>query len=525
MARSREDYCDHEPVSGTVAFPLDRFDALIRSEANFRALTEQAPDGVCVHRGDTCVYANQSFAKLVGRTAESIVGTSITALVHPDDRAVVVERIATPGDTPPAPPVRIRLMRPDGSCAEVEAVMLPIQYDDSSARLCVVHDITATHRIERQLLASERMASVESLASGVAHEINNPLSAVLTNLEFALTRLARSSLATTDAATREELVTALEEAQHGAERVQLIVQGLRTFCPVEDDLRASVDVERTLELALGMASNEIRHRARLQRRYVAVPRVEANEARLAQVFVNLVLNAAQAIPEGKASENEILVATYLEDDRVVVEIGDTGVGMPRDVVERIFDPFFTTKPVGVGTGLGLSVARNVVRSLGGDIDVDTRVGIGTTFRIRLPRARPALRHASTQPESTIVPRRLRVLVIDDEPLVGSSIRRILSGTHDVEVVTRAAEALEKIRTGTTYDAILCDLMMPELTGMDVYETLAQEFPVQASKMIFLTGGVFTDRAREFVEARPHRVVSKPFKPQRLKDIIAAMIVE
>jgi CheY-like chemotaxis protein len=244
------------------------------------------------------------------------------------------------------------------------------------------------------------------------------------------------------------------------------------------------------------------------------------------VFLDVVMNAAQAIPEGKASENQILVATFVDRDRrVVVEIGDSGCGMSREVVHRVFDPFFTTKPVGVGTGLGLSVARNVVRSLGGEIHIDSLEGVGTVVRIVLPPVSGAALHRLTTRPDPTPQRRPRVLVIDDEQLVCRSLKRLLGADHDVQTTTEASEALELIRTGTRWDAILCDLMMPKLTGMDVYEALAREFPDQAAKMIFLTGGTFTERAREFVEARPHRVASKPFKLPQLREMIRAMMVD
>jgi signal transduction histidine kinase/CheY-like chemotaxis protein len=416
------------------------------------------------------------------------------------------------------------VLRRDGTPVDVDVRSMRIVFDGAHAVLSVLRDITTTLRLERQLLASERMASVGTLAAGVAHEINNPLAYVLSNLQFARSALAS---ATTNADVARELAEALEEAEKGAERVQRIVQGLRTFSRVEDDRRTEVDVQRALDLALDMAAAQIRHRATLRRSHQRVPRVEANEQRLASVFLDLVVNAAQSIVEGSANENQILVATYVDPDgRVVVEVGDSGCGMSAEVLERAFDPFFTTKPVGVGTGLGLSVARNVVRSLGGEILIDSMFGVGTVVRVVLPpvSSAAALRN-STIRASAPSPRRARVLVIDDEPLVCKSLVRLLGAEHDVQTSSAAGEALETIRKGARFDAILCDLMMPELTGMDVYEALAREFPDQAARMIFLTGGTFTERARAFVEARPHRVATKPFKVQQLRQMIAELVVD
>jgi len=149
-------------------------------------------------------------------------------------------------------------------------------------------------------------------------------------------------------------------------------------------------IDRVVDSSIRMASNEIRHRAQLVRNYREVPPVHGNEARLGQVFLNLIVNAAQAIPEGRAGANEIRVSTWLgENDRVITEVSDTGTGIPPDALARIFDPFFTTKPSGAGTGLGLAICRRIVTSLGGDILVDSQLGRGTTIRVSLPAAQIA----------------------------------------------------------------------------------------------------------------------------------------
>jgi PAS domain S-box-containing protein len=501
----------------------DEASALRRDAENLRAVIENAPDGIAVHREGRILFANEALAAIFGRTRVELVGLEVVALTHPDDRASIADRIGRASEGERVPVRRTRVLRKDGNPIDVEARSERLLFDGAPAVLSVLRDITATLRMERQLLASERMASVGTLAAGVAHEINNPLACVLSNLEFARGALAKAQPGTDLA---KEIGAALSEAETAAERVRHIVQGLRTFSRVEDEARTDVDVQHAMDLALDMAAGQIRHRATLRRWYQQVPKVEANEARLARVFLDLVVNAAQSIPEGNANEHQILVATFVDRDRrVVVEIGDSGCGMTREVIDRVFDPFFTTKPVGVGTGLGLSVARNVVRSLGGEIHIDSMVGLGTVVRVVLPPITgAALRRTTTRPEP-VTARRARVLVIDDEPLVCRAVVRLLGGDHDVTTTTRGTEALESIRTGARYDAILCDLMMPELTGMDMFEALAREFPDQAAKMIFLTGGTFTERARAFVEARPHRVASKPFKLQQLRALIRAMLVD
>jgi PAS domain S-box-containing protein len=387
---------------------------------------------------------------------------------------------------------------------------------------------------QAQLMQSGKLAAVGQLAAGVAHEINNPLTYVAANLDLALAGLekhgqepASSSAGTAGADRRTELaeiVDALREAHEGTRRIRVVVRDLKAFSRADHDRRGPVDVQRLLESSINMAFNEIRHHARLVKHFANVPPVEANDARLGQVFLNLLINAAQAIPEGMADRHEIQVATTTDaDGRVVVEVRDTGSGIPQEIMDRIFEPFFTTKPVGVGTGLGLPICHGIVTALGGSISVTSEVGKGSVFRVVLPAARPDV--PETRPVSAPVAggRRGRVLIVDDEPMVGSVLRRILAPDHDLVVLTRAREALERIGGGERFDVILCDLMMPEMTGMDLYEALVRSAPDQAERMVFLTGGAFTPRARDFLDRVPNQRIEKPFDDQGVRALVRAAV--
>lgn len=295
-----------------------------------------------------------------------------------------------------------------------------------------------------------------------------------------------------------------------------IVRDLKLFSRADEDDRIAVDVERVLESSQRMAWNEIRHRARLVKDFAPVPPDFANESRLGQVFLNLIVNAAQAIPEGRAESNRIRIGTSLgPGGRVVVEVTDTGSGMPPDVLKRLFAPFFTTKPVGVGTGLGLSICHRIVTALGGEIRAESTLGQGSTFRVFLPPADLAKSSTPTPPTAPArTVRRGRVLVIDDEASVGSAIRRVLGSEHEVIVTNRGGDAIARLGTGERFDVILCDLMMPEMTGMDVHAALVDQWPEQADRMIFLTGGAFTVLAREFLARVPSLRIDKPSTPCR-----------
>jgi signal transduction histidine kinase len=377
-------------------------------------------------------------------------------------------------------------------------------------------------KMQEQLLISDRMACVGTLAAGVAHEINNPLAAIVANLEL-MSRDLTSVADRLDLTDRlHEVFDELSDARESADRLRHIVRDLKIFSRATDEEhRGAVEVQRVLESSLRMAWNEIRHRARLIKDYSEVPAVEANEARLGQVFLNLIVNAAQAIREGDADHNQIRVSTRQDrDGNVVTEIGDSGTGIPAENLTRIFDAFFTTKPVGVGTGLGLSICHRIVSGLGGSLEVESEVGKGSVFRVVLPPARSNVRPLERQSLPTPVKtRRGRVLVVDDEPMIATAIGRTLAFDHEVVVSGDAADALEKILSGERFDVVLCDLMMPQMTGMDLHAALAENAPDQAERMVFLSGGAFTAAARAFLDEVPNERLEKPFDTHQLSAIV------
>jgi CheY-like chemotaxis protein len=254
--------------------------------------------------------------------------------------------------------------------------------------------------------------------------------------------------------------------------------------------------------------------------------VWANEARLEQVVINLLMNAAQAVPEARAEANEIRL-TVRDDGRghAVLEVADNGEGIPPEVRSRIFDPFFTTKPVGVGTGLGLSICHGIVMSLGGQIRVESELGAGTTFRVVLPTTDPLEDEAPTEARETPLPshkRRAHVLVVDDELPIATTMRELLGLEHEIFIATGAREALAVIRSGANFDVIFCDLMMPGMSGVDLYEQLRVQSPGLERKIVFMTGGAFTTRAAEFLASVDNRRIEKPFSLGLLERIVREM---
>jgi signal transduction histidine kinase len=404
----------------------------------------------------------------------------------------------------------------------------PVDYDtliDTIDRLLVASE----HReLQARLAQTDRLTSLGTLAAGVAHEINNPLAYILLNLGFLSDELPKL-LALPEADRAREAILALEHARNGAERIRDIVCGLKTFSRPENESLSPLDVTQVLDATLAIVANEIRHRARLIKDYVTVPHVVANQARLGQVFLNLVVNAVQALPEGRIESNELrLVVRSPDPSHVVVEVHDNGAGIPPQLQGRIFEPFFTTKPVGIGTGLGLAICHGIVTALGGSLTFESEEGKGSVFRVELPAASREPTDASWvsgskpragEPTAT----QGRILVVDDEPIVCFSLERLLSKEGEVVAVTSAAQALACIRSGQRFDVILCDLMMPETDGQGIYEELRKFAPEQAERMIFVTGGAFTVRSRDFLESVKNGCLSKPFDVDELLSVVRARI--
>jgi CheY-like chemotaxis protein len=288
-----------------------------------------------------------------------------------------------------------------------------------------------------------------------------------------------------------------------------------------------VDLHRVLEAAIRISSNEVRHRAQLTRNYSEVPLVSGSEAKLGQVFINLIVNAAHAIPQGRAATNEIRIVTRTDNAGcAVVEIHDTGSGIPPSILPRIFDAFFTTKAVITGTGLGLAISHRIVTAYGGQISVESQVGRGSISRTVLPPAQGKaveVKSAASAASAAAPGRRGRILIVDDERMLGVTIQRALANEHEVTAVTAATEAYRLLTGGEQFDLVLCDLMMPEMSGMDLYARLRNLAPDQTKKFVFMTGGAFTADAIRFLAQISNLSIEKPIRAAKLRSLVRSLI--
>jgi two-component system, cell cycle sensor histidine kinase and response regulator CckA len=498
---------------------------------------------VTVNLAGKVTYLNPAAEILIGSKAEEVIGQSAADVLRlVDQRPPVID--ATPLAT---------ALRTNQPVELEEASLLNLStgarhlINDSTApvvdegqtlgAVMVFRDVTEKKKLQKQLELADRLTSLGTMAAGAAHELNNPLAIVVTNASFVAEELqqhrsdleAKASIETAQLRL-DKMSEALRDLQSAASRMGRIVSDLRTFSRPAEESPEVIDLAHCIEWAIRATSHEFHHRAQLRTEFGETPPVIADETRLEQVLVNLLVNAAHAIPPGSADRNEVCIATRTDErGRVVIEIRDTGEGIARDVLKRIFDPFFTTKTIGVGTGLGLSICHGIVNSLGGEIQVESELGKGTTFRVLLPPAAPVEKSgAATAPgvPETAKPLVGRILVIDDEDMLLRSIKWILEDeNHDVICTESAREALTLIESGQRFDVILSDLMMPTMTGMEFYEILLTQSPDVARRVVFISGGAITAKVDAFLRSVPNLTIEKPFKIATLRDTVQQLLAE
>jgi PAS domain S-box-containing protein len=476
----------------------------------------------------------QSRHRLLGRSLQEVGGEELARFVDEGVERASAEPVAASEH---------ELKLPSGDWRFIRLRALPMA-DPAGQRYgaaLIVENITEQgqlrQRLERADAASqrERLATVGMLAASVAHEINNPLGYVMANLEL----LADALRVGRDVGPAElgglaisELSSATEEALEGAGRVRDIVADLRSFSRAErPDVTGPVDLVGVLESALALARNELRHRARVVRELEPLPSIEANDGRLCQVFLNLLINAAHAIEPGHSAEHRVILRSRVEPDWLVIEVEDTGAGIDSRDLVRIFEPFHSSRRRSEGLGLGLPISRRIVEELGGRIEVSSELGQGSCFRVLLPRAlqlgaapgdaapvEPPRDLATPSPPGTGQPVS-RVLFVDDEAALLRVMSRVASRRYQVLTASSGLEAQALLREGAEVDLVVSDLMMAEGSGMELHAWIRQHRPALAETMLFLSGGAFSAEAAAFADRFQDRLVSKPFGGPELLDAL------
>jgi PAS domain S-box-containing protein len=469
-------------------------------------------------------YFSPGYYRMLGLALGALdtSGLSWLSRVHPDDRPTLEDALrACAAGQRPGFEGEYRLQTRSGAWLWVLGRGQPLGRDAQgrAQRVLATHvDVTERRRLQLRLAQNDRLASLGMLSAGLGHEINNPLAYVMANLELMLAQLTAPAALTS--AARSDLVELAQHALEGSERVRKISRSLSAFSRVEPPELHAVDLNLVLDEAARLANAELRYRATLVKATTSLPPVRASHSKLVQVFVNLLVNAAHAVDDGKP-DHRVTLRSWAADGNVFAEVRDTGKGIASEHLSRLFEPFFTTKPTGVGSGLGLAISKQILNECGGDIQIESTVGGGTSVVVKLVEHRGAVvaREVVPAPAPAASPARRRVLIVDDEPLLRRILSRQISQHHDVVAVASGREAQAQLGEGA-FDAILCDLMMPEMTGMELHAWLVEQRPVLARRVIFMSGGAFTPSASSYLARVENPRLEKPFELTRVLDLLA-----
>ena len=499
----------------------NREEELRESEERFRQMAEHIREVFFLvdFREKRMLYVNPAVEEIWGQPRERFYEnpTLILDSVHPDDRAYIEAALAQQQITGEFNE-EFRIIRPDGSVRWILDRVVPIQNDSGEVyRLVgIAEDITERKRTEEHVQETARLASIGELAAGVAHEVNNPLTAVLGYSQLVLAEdLPRS--------VREDVQTIHSEAQRAAK----IVQNLLSYARKSGSDRIYINVNSVLERALELKSYDLKTSG------IEVscdfsedlPSTMIDEHQMVQVFVNILTNAQQAI-ESIDANGQIIIGCFESGGQIRITISDNGPGIPAEHQAKIFAPFFTTKGVGTGTGLGLSICYGIIRQHGGDIWADSIQGEGVTFHIELPILAPQVELDSfSQPSSPKLTSTRHILVVDDEPHIRNLLRRSLeSERYMVDLANDGEEAWGKLGN-LRYDCILLDLKMPRMSGRELYQLIHQTDEALSRKVIFISGDTVNQATHKFISRTGKPLVTKPFQLEELRSHIANLVEE
>ncbi len=475
--------------------------ALQDSEANFRKIiTKNADSMLIMNQYGIVRFVNPATESLFARKAEGLLGKQFGF-------PIVV------GET-----TEIDIIGKSQRIATAEMRVVETEWEGESAYLLSLRDITERKKMEQQLNIADRLMSVGEMASGIAHEINNPLTAVI---GFTYLLGNRKDLP-------EDVMEQLKIIQDGGERVAGIVKRLLTFARQRKPERSHIDINEIIGNTLALRSYEM---ATSNIEVVLdldpeLPWTMADTGQLQQVFLNIMVNAEQEMSKANG-RGRLEVKTELIDNGIRVSFRDDGTGISKKNMEKLFDPFFTTKEVGAGTGLGLSLSHGIIAEHGGRIYAESEPGQGATFFVELPVLadesieEKASNDGGPEDAEAVIG---SILVVDDEEAIRKYLATELSESgHRVEVEGDAKKALEKLSEGS-YDVIMTDIKMPGMDGMEFYRRVRKMDNSMASRIVFITGDMMGGETPDFIKKTGLQYVTKPFNQGRLQKVIKQMLV-
>ncbi|SRR5579883_2582901 len=488
--------------------------AVLKSEYRYRTFMNSSSYSILLHDEQGFILdANKQSEILFNISKEELIGRNFLDFILPIERQnfenqlkkIMQERNSFYGEFH---------INNNNNIRDIEVTLKVVEINNQNLFLEIINDVTERNTLRKKTLLSDKLATLGTISAGIVHEINNPLTWVSSNL-YLLKEYVQSLNTKDRKSLHEQLVkmeTIINESINGANQIAEIVKNLRGFARVDESDKVPTDIHETMEASIKIAHSIFKNRATINKNFDnQIPRLLVNQGKLQQVFLNLIINAAQAIPEGNPTSNQIILKTHLEADKICIDITDTGTGIPSEILSKIFDPFFTSKPHGVGTGLGLSICQEIITSLRGKIQVKSKPG-KTTFSIQLPLE-------LGEKEKIYIGTKLNILIIDDEPSLLHSLKYMLEPYYTVTALLDGKKALEVLELNAKkFDVIISDLNMPEVNGRDIYHFLLEKNRELAHRMILMSGN-YDHSCQEFIKETHQPYLEKPFKKQALLDAI------
>ncbi len=491
---------------------LRLYEEIKQSEEKYRTVIEGAHDGICVIGKDNRFkYVNRREAELQGLPQEKLVGMDFRDFLDETSKQIMADRFIQRGkEEKLSPRFELNILRRDGEVRNVEINARVIKDLNGEINYVVfTKDITEKKKMEEQLLQAEKLRALAEMASGVAHDFNNALAAILGNTQLLL-------FSTQDEELKETLKIIEKVAKDSAKTVRRLQDFTRE--KVHQELfRVDVNsiVRDSVEITKPKWKDEVQRRGshiEIVSRLEEVPPVSGSTSELREVMTNMIFNAIDAMPEG----GKIEIRTFQKGRGVFIQISDSGIGIAEDVRKKIFEPFFTTKPF-TNTGLGLSMSYGIIKRIGGEIEVQSKVGHGTTFTITLPIGRDSKEEAIL-PSTIKKGKKARILVIDDEEFVRSVLSRTLAQVHHQVTLAEDGEKGIQLFKEKKFDMVLTDLGMPGMSGWDVCRIIKRISPHTPVGMITGWGA---DMSRiKMEEYGLDFFISKPFDFNQVLNVVA-----
>jgi two-component system NtrC family sensor kinase len=496
--------------------------ALRESEQRFRSLVEvnPVPLGIAAIADSRWLYVSPSLARLVGTSVAELQGSAVEDLyADPAMRQVLRARLLAEGSVPA---YEFMLRKKDGTAVPVALTATRIVYDGTDAILGGIMDLTALKRAEEEiarqreaLYQSEKLSALGSLLAGVAHELNNPLSVVI----------GRAIMLEEETHDPETAATATRIRQ-AAERCTRIVKTFLAMARQQQPESTVVNLNTLIPTALELVGYGLRTAGIAVRLDLAadLPDLLADATQLHQVFTNLMINAQQALIE-VPEPRWLHIATRYDQTAhgLQVTVTDNGPGVPAPIRSRIFDPFFTTKPMGIGTGVGLSLSHGIITAHGGTLFLENPSGGGARFVITLPLAVPPPVTVEEVPGAHPAHTARTILIVDDEPEVAEMLRDLLQRAgHMPTVVHSGRAALAHLAAGA-FDLVLSDVHMPELNGLELYRHIQTTYPSLRQRLILITGDTLGTTVQNFLATTQVPYLEKPFVPRDVLDLVQRLL--